>query len=196
MEAKEWRFRDDDRAKWGAGPWSNEPDKAQWTDAATGLPCLIVRNRLGALCGYVGVATDHPWHGKSYHDEVPQAQQSREPIGREEHVAPLALFGAVLRDHPGMVPIDCAIVVHGGLTYADKCQPGDPTQAICHIPAPGDPDDVWWFGFDCHHYGDTSPGMMLADRERGWATDGVYRPIGYVRDECALLAKQLAAVAR
>lgn len=71
MQAKEWRF--DDKASWGPGPWQEEPDKMQWTDEATGLPCLIVRNRAGALCGYVGVPDGHPWFEKHY-DDVPDAE--------------------------------------------------------------------------------------------------------------------------
>jgi hypothetical protein len=61
-------YRTQDKSEWGPGPWQDEPDKAQWTDKATGLPCLIVRNSLGALCGYVGVAEGHPLFGKSYED--------------------------------------------------------------------------------------------------------------------------------
>ena len=53
-----------DKSDWGPGPWNNEPDKAQWQDKATGLPCLIVRGPLGALCGYVGVPPGHPAYGK------------------------------------------------------------------------------------------------------------------------------------
>lgn len=56
VEAKSWTFPERcNRVKWGPGPWDGEPDKMQWTDPATGLDCLIVRNTLGALCGYVGV---------------------------------------------------------------------------------------------------------------------------------------------
>lgn len=55
-----------DKTGWGDGPWQHEPDKISWTDQATGLPCLIVRNRLGSLCGYAGVTPDHPWHGLRY----------------------------------------------------------------------------------------------------------------------------------
>lgn len=51
-----------DKTRWGAGPWNDEPDKLQWVDEATGLDCLIVRNRLGALCGYVGVPSEHPYY--------------------------------------------------------------------------------------------------------------------------------------
>lgn len=68
MEQKEWRFVK--KKDWGEGPWLNEPDKIQWEDKATGLPCLIVRNGgvTGALCGYVGVAPGHPWFGIDYGD--------------------------------------------------------------------------------------------------------------------------------
>lgn len=52
----------------GKGVWADEPDKAQWVDAATDLDCLIVRNPTGALCGYVGVPPGHPWHGQPYED--------------------------------------------------------------------------------------------------------------------------------
>jgi hypothetical protein len=67
MQTKEWRFID--KAGWGEGPWQDEPDKVQWQDEATGLPCLIRRNGAsGALCGYVGVPEGHPWFGRDYSD--------------------------------------------------------------------------------------------------------------------------------
>ena len=59
-----------DKSTWGSGPWQDEPDKMQWTDEATGLPCLVVRNRFGALCGYVGVPVGHPMHGLGCDDGV------------------------------------------------------------------------------------------------------------------------------
>lgn len=67
MKTIEYR-RDEDKAKYQPGPWMDEPDKVQWKDEATGLPCLIVRNRLGALCGYVGVPRGHRFYGKDYDD--------------------------------------------------------------------------------------------------------------------------------
>jgi len=57
-----------DKTKWGDGPWMSEPDKAQWQDPETGLPCLIVRGPHGGLCGYVGVPPGHPAYGKHYFD--------------------------------------------------------------------------------------------------------------------------------
>lgn len=64
METKQWRTVD--RSEWPSGEWDAEPDKMQFTDEATGLPCLIVRGGSGALCGYVGVTEGHPWFGKEY----------------------------------------------------------------------------------------------------------------------------------
>jgi len=65
METKEWRTID--KSKWARGPWDNEPDKTQFQDMKTGLPCLIVRVDIhGALCGYVGVSEGHPCYEKHY----------------------------------------------------------------------------------------------------------------------------------
>jgi hypothetical protein len=71
--------------------------------------------------------------------------------------------------------------VHGGLTYADAC-----FGPICHVPKPGEPDDVWWFGFDCAHGGDSVPSWP-----RG-VFAGTYRDLAYVRRETEQLAEQLA----
>jgi hypothetical protein len=156
MQTIEYRF--EDKSNWGPGAWQDEPDKKQWQDEATGLPCLIVRNRLGALCGYVGVPRSHPAYRKDY-DEVD-------------------------------------VEVHGGLTFADKCSPGEESRAICHKVEAGENDDVWWLGFDCSHYGDLAPAyearnMALA---LGPVERVVYRDFAYVTKQCEALAKQLAAM--
>lgn len=81
--------------------------------------------------------------------------------------------------------------VHGGLTYADACQEtDDESQGICHVPQPGAPEEVWWFGFDCAHYRDLSPQHQHPDYP---IRNEVYRTVGYVVAECQNLAKQLAA---
>lgn len=68
MKEQEWVSDSLDKKSWGEGPWVDEPDKIQWQDPDTGLPCLIVRGPLGALCGYVGVGPDHPWYGLRPHE--------------------------------------------------------------------------------------------------------------------------------
>lgn len=58
-------------AEWpDPAPWAGEPDKVQWIDPSTDLDCLIVRNHMGALCGYVGVPPEHPFFNAPY-DDVP-----------------------------------------------------------------------------------------------------------------------------
>lgn len=46
------------RARWGEGPWNQEPDRDEFI-TAVGLPALLLRSRTGAWCGYVGVPKDH-----------------------------------------------------------------------------------------------------------------------------------------
>jgi hypothetical protein len=59
-----------DKSGWPSGGWNNEPDKIQFQDEKTGLPCLIVRNKSGGfLCGYVGVNSSHPFF-EQHHGSV------------------------------------------------------------------------------------------------------------------------------
>ena len=58
-----------DKSEWSKGEWQDEPDKMQFVDEATGYSCLIVRNSLGCLCGYVGIMRDHSLYGVDYNDD-------------------------------------------------------------------------------------------------------------------------------
>ena len=160
METKTYTTLDRAALGWPSGEWDSEPDKVQWPDADTGLPCLAVRNRhAGNWCGYVGVAEGHPYVGKDYNDTAD-------------------------------------LEVHGGLTFANKCQPGqDESHGICHLPGPGEPDHVWWLGFDCAHAWDHSPQDVARSVEGyPWTidSDSRYRTLRYVQNQCASLAAQLA----
>lgn len=153
METKEYHTVEG-KEKWGDGPWVTEPDKKQWQDAATGLPCLIVRNPGGALCGYVGVSEGHKFYRIDYDN------------------------------------VDLVEGVHGGLTFANMCSPSDKEgEGICHVPGPGEPDHVWWLGFDCSHLGDYNPAFDSKRPRIDW--NSVYRDINYVTEEVTKLAQQL-----
>ncbi len=144
-----------DKSTWRSGPWQSEPDKVQWTDPETELPCLAIRGPAGSWCGYVGVSNNHPAFEKDYDD------------------------------------VD--VKVHGGLTYADHCQTGQPeNHAICHVPEPGQPDNVWWLGFDCAHAFDLMPAFTAMLPTIGERPQAEYRTLDYVRREVASLAHQLA----
>ena len=105
------------------------------------------------------------------------------------------------------------VSVHGGLTYAAGCQTtDDPADGICHLPQPGRPDNVWWFGFDCAHANDMAPVMAAqyrrlseealakgdAEGARIWDPridrSNVYRDFSYVVREVERLARQLEGV--
>ena len=81
------------------------------------------------------------------------------------------------------------VVVHGGLTYADKCmQTDDPAKGICHIPDDGEHVDLWWFGFDCAHFGDVCPAYKQFNN---MSHEGeAYKTIAYVQRQVTDLAKQ------
>lgn len=80
--------------------------------------------------------------------------------------------------------------VHGGLTYASLCQEGPEDETICHVPAPGEPEPLWWLGFDCAHSGD----LMPAERHYfDGELYGTYQTAQYVKDQCARLAAQATA---
>lgn len=78
--------------------------------------------------------------------------------------------------------------VHGGLTYADKCQ-----GSICHVPKPGESDDVWWLGFDCAHSGDLCMYSLVLQPSQ-WRSHETYRDVSYVRRETERLAEQARSV--
>lgn len=60
-----------DKSGYPLGEWDNEPDLVEWVHE--GLNCVIRRNGLGALCGYVGVGKDHKFFKDDYneHGDLP-----------------------------------------------------------------------------------------------------------------------------
>lgn len=81
--------------------------------------------------------------------------------------------------------------VHWGLTYADAC-----SGEICHVPAPGEPDDVWWLGFDCGHCNDLQPGLqrLMPGKLITEMLNQEYKNVEYVERETIGLAAQIAAL--
>lgn len=55
-----------DKSDWSDGSWKVEPDRRQWLDEESNYPCLLLRNPMGVLCGYVGVPPGHPAYGKEF----------------------------------------------------------------------------------------------------------------------------------
>jgi hypothetical protein len=156
----------------GPGPWENEPDELQWVDPATGYPCRILRNPMGALCGYVGVDSKHPLHKVrySYDDNGPRM-----------------LFyvhgGLTFSDH-----FTARANKFKGLCF--------------EFTYFKDLKEFWWFGFDCAHHGDFYPGVKLFPKVSCKKdipgvpytedlSETAYKDINYVTQECHKLARQL-----
>jgi hypothetical protein len=139
-----------DRSNWpeaGRALAAGEPDKVQWTDELSGLPCMIRRHpRHGIWCGYVGVDETHPLYKQSYE------------------------WGY---DHADVrVDVNFASLCHDN---------GNPESDICHVPAPGESDAVWWFGFDCGHAGMLSPAYeAIGDWEVYVAMDAVKNDVSHL----------------
>ena len=142
--------------------WARGPWDNEQTDREEfehlGLSCIVQRGGSGAWCGYVGISPGHRLHGMGYSGTYDAAGE---------------YTGSPVAD----------LNIHGGITYADKC-----SGSVCHIPKPGQPEDVWWLGFDCAHYRDLTP---TNGDYTGW--DGIYRDIEWVKEETRRLAEQLVA---
>ena len=108
-------------------------------------------------------------------------------IVRNTRLGNLCGYVAVPPEHPlyGCHYENVEVEVHGGLTYSDKCH-----EHICHVPEPGEPDDVWWLGFDCAHGDDLVPAIASTF---GVLEDGSqhYRDLACVRRQTEWLADQL-----
>jgi hypothetical protein len=136
-----------------------------WISEA-GLRCVAIRG--GAMnhrCGYVGIGRDHPLYEVGYMDESDALKRRAEealegPIGKRGVIPAFCTNGKPTPDF--------VFDVHGSITYSGG-NDGYPVK---------DPD-IWWFGFDCNHYGDDEPGG---------------RSLEYVVGECESLAAQLMEV--
>lgn len=202
-----------------AGEWDNEPDKIQWVDSETDLDCLMVRNHFGNWCGYVGLAEGHPLYGLEYSFESPVLVALRDKM-LQQPVPENPGFAVLISLLSGSfsATAECVFEVHGGITFSDFCreptfeqwieQPADARMStfdewfdremkrrICHVPIPGRPGRVWWFGFDCAHSGDTSPGMLEWRKQfPALYNSETYRNRAYVEEQVTKLAQQLKAV--
>lgn len=157
------------------------------------------------------------WGRGPWQDEPDKVQWQDEKTGlaclirRAPGVGSLCGYVGVPQGHPwhGMDYGDVDASVHGGLTFAQACGEGDEATSICHKPEPGEPQHLWWLGFDAAHSGDLCPtikadmaqsvGMvsaMFGGPVLGRSYAGTYRDLEYVREEVTSLARQAAEVTR
>lgn len=111
-------------------------------------------------------------------------------IVRSDGTGALCGYVGVNETHPlyEVVYMDTGIDAHGSLTYSGKCQKDG---KICHAPLKGEPDNIWWLGFDCAHCFDISP-RLYYNKKLIKASGATYKNLSYVIEEVNSLASQLA----
>ena len=154
--------------------WKTEPDSHSWVH--NGYACHIQRmNRSKALNGYVAIPAGHPLHNVEYCAPLPasiKALNDEVMSGPAGGRSPIQLF-TMSADSPRAGD---QFDVHGGVTYSGVGY---------WLPKSG--DQGFWYGFDCSHHGDLSPGYDFTRRHAN-----EYRNIAFVTAECESFADQLA----
>lgn len=144
-----------------------------WT-TEFGLRAVVIRfTSMGHRCGYVGVLRDSPLWGKGYSEQLQQITQEEANGTKLGKKSPVLLLTAAIGsdDENSLVrrSLDILVDVHGGITYASSSATSD---------YPVESSELWWFGYDCGHYGD--------NKEIGGQS------LEYCIAECESMAKQLA----
>ncbi|MBA3863604.1 MAG: hypothetical protein C0517_06645 [Erythrobacter sp.] len=167
-----------ERRPYGEGPWRDEPDRVAWRDAQTGYSCLILRQRNGALAGYVAVPRSHPlWCYER--DAIPLM------LGITAH---RGIDYAALCDQKGAPALQiCHVHLTTGRQHHASTTNGSKLADNNHA-------DAWWFGFACDKAGDFLPGDRSHNDRRREDNPKVYRDIGYVAAEVLKLASTLYAL--
>ncbi len=140
------------------------------TEAGLRAVCLMFHD-CGHRCGYIGVPPEHPLFGVKYDEESDALKESLAavldgPVGKRGVISLFCMTaGEDCQPRPEYV-----FDVHGSLTYS----------AAGDYPVKS---ELWWFGFDCGHAGDSSK-----------YCNGEGRTEEYVVSECESLAAQVAAI--
>ena len=170
-----------DRRPSGEGPWNNEADKVAWVDEATGLGCIMLRQKNGTISGYVGVGPEHPLFG---------FEADAVPVGVSNTVHGGVTYGKA-----------CEVNRFARVAWG---KPRKERYTVCHVTrvrmvqdyrtvqTTDDEfhEDLWWLGFDTDHPGDLVPNGRYGE---GRKCD-VYRDQSFVYENCIELARKLKSL--
>jgi hypothetical protein len=148
------------------------------------FPFAITKHdKLGSLCGYIGVPSSHPWYGKRYDDISAEVHGGLTFSHHQNwgHPAEIAMLEVKIEEYAKMGPpisdFPRRLLVH------EQEHAGEDSEYPTKTG-----QDIWWFGFDCAHAWDLVPGIS------GISQKGMYRDEEYVREELRKLAGQAAVV--
>lgn len=126
-------------------------------------------------CGYIAVPKTHVTYGKTYREQLNSITQSQADTTSLGNKSPMLLLTAVCGSDDEFNSVrrslDIIIEVHGGITYnSNSVDSNYPVEA----------DGLWWFGYDCNHFGDN---LIIGGRS-----------LKYCIHECESMAEQLQAL--
>lgn len=150
-----------DRSKWNAGPWDQEPEDFV-VFFHVDVPCVLARNHMGAWCGYAGVNQPHWLYGK---EDSELYEYGINPWVHGGITWNNSLPGA---EHLLEKDLQLQLEISAAVTKKD----------ISRI----DPDATWFFGFDCSHGGDLNPHGIMESY-------GDYRTLAYAYLNTVRLAR-------
>jgi hypothetical protein len=163
-----------------------------WTTNAGYKAVVLMFNRMGHRCGYVGVPPSHMLYKKEYSSYCPElaslVQYTKEgPVGKRGPILVFCMVGLGVEPRP-----DNIFDVHGGLAFSNGGDWGS------NYPIPN--TNLWWFGYNCGHCDDgLDYSVMPASVSRTLSVIaprlGTIRTLEYCVAECESLAQQLDFVA-
>ena len=174
------------KAKWGDGPWGQEPDCVAWWDAHSGYPCALLRHPLqGHWRGYIGIPPSHRLFGYD-----------------ASHFQQMQVHGAVTFCNHSLPP-DAQLKqeVRGTLvTTTDEAQKAVKSGQAHAPPSPMHTPNTFWVGVDFGHGGiDHLPGLGAIGGDstipHPVRAGEPYRGLEYARNQVEHLARQLKAQA-
>ena len=167
-----------------------------------GYRCVTTFNDTGFRCGYVGLPEGHPLYNVGFDDKIEATFDSIEgqSIGKR---SPFTLIECVGLESEDKISPVLFFNVHGGLTYSEGGK-GSEYPVL---------SDLWWFGFDCGHYGDLediatlkelwgddNKGKMIIQMKEDMnamfpelKANSVVRTVEFVQNECRSLVDQIIA---
>jgi hypothetical protein len=152
-----------------------------------GLKCVVLGLSMGHRCGYVGVSKSNQLYGVGCSDNC-KALSKKDVEGQsigKRGIIPLMCMDTESETISPEIYFD----VHGGLTYSGGGEG-------CEYPIKS---DLWWFGYDCAHYGDGRDLSLMDEEYKKIYGNPVFmdfepiRTTEYCVEECKRLAEQLSA---
>lgn len=154
-----------------------------------GCRCVVIMTGMGHRCGYVGIDKTHPLYGIEYgtksdclkSSEMPDAPMDKAGLGQ-------MLQGLAGEYQKESISPEMYFSVHGGITFSGGAPSKYPVES-----------DLWWFGYDCAHWGDGKDYSAIENEqvreiEKQFPSHGVVRTKEYCEQECKNLAEQLKAI--